>query len=458
MVPSTNAADSRPRVVIVGGGFGGLTAARALRRAPVRVTLIDRRNHHLFQPLLYQIATATLSPADIAAPIRKVLSRQRNAEVLLAEVVSVDLARRVVVLRDGEVGYDWLILATGATHSYFGHDEWASIAPGLKTVEDAIEIRRRFLLAFEAAEREADPEARRADLTFVVVGGGPTGVELAGAMAEVARRTIPRDFRSIDTTTARIILVEGLGRLLSTFPPELSERAERDLQQLGVEVRRNARVTGVDAGGVWIGQERIEAHGVIWAAGVRASPLGATLGVPLDRAGRVIVGPDLSIPGHPEVFVIGDMAAAKDAQTGMPVPGVAQGAIQMGAFAAGIIAGEAAAGRPDTPGRPTAASRPAFRYKDKGVLATIGRAKAVGVIGRWKLSGFVAWAIWALVHVFQLIGHRSRMVVMLEWAWAYVTYQRGARLITGETADLHLHRPRQAAGVASASVETSAAG
>lgn len=431
-----------PRVVILGGGFAGLSAARALARAPVSITLVDRRNHHLFQPLLYQVATASLSPADIAAPIRKVLSRQRNATVLLGEAVSIDTASREVVLKDGRLGFDHLIIACGVTHSYFGHEDWAPLAPGLKSIEDAIEIRRRFLLCFEAAEREADPEARRAKLTFVVVGGGPTGVELAGAMAEIARRSMPRDFRSIDTRTARIILVEGEDRLLNAFPPELSARAKRDLERLGVEVRINSRVTHVDPDGVRIGDERVNAECVLWAAGVQAEGLAKSLGVELDRSGRVKVEPDLSVPGFPRVFIAGDLAAVSDPKSGKPVPGVAPAAMQMGRYVGRLIAREA--GRPDNAKKP--GDRSPFRYVDKGLLATIGRARAVADIRGLRLKGLLAWLLWAGVHIFFLIGFRNRIIVMMQWAWEYLLFQRGARLITGN-AELELtHARRSEAG------------
>ncbi len=430
---ATQSDRSRPHVVIVGGGFGGLYAARALGAAPVRITLVDRRNHHLFQPMLYQVATAALSPANIAAPIRRVLRRQKNTSVLLAEATAIDTARRVVKLTDGELSYDWLILAAGATHSYFGRDDWAGNAPGLKTVDDALEIRRRFLIAFEHAEREMDPQRRRAELTFVVIGGGPTGVELAGAMAEIAHSAIPRDFRSVDTATARIILVEAGDRILTAFPPELSHAAKSDLERLGVEVRLNARVTEVEARGVAIGAERIDAANVIWAAGVRASPIGASLGVPMDRAGRVIVNPDLTIPGHPGVFVVGDLALAADAKTGRPAPGVCPAAIQMGQYAARVIADEVRAGaRFGTDGNGASRARSPFHYFDKGILATIGRNKGVASIGRLRFSGVIAWLLWALVHVMFLIGFRNRIMVMIEWAWLYFFFDRGARLITGE--------------------------
>lgn len=409
-----------PRVVVLGGGFAGLRCARALRRAPVRVTVVDRRNHHVFQPLLYQVATASLSPADIAAPIRHVLRSQRNAEVWLGEVRDIDLDRRIVQLADGEVAYDYLVVATGATHSYFGKDEWAPFAPGLKTVEDAIEIRRRFLVAFEAAEREADAEARRRQLTFVIIGAGPTGAELAGAMAEIARTVIPKDFRAVDTATARIVLVEGVDRVLPAFPERLSGAARRQLERLGVEVRTGTRVTAVDHDGVTLDDgERIEAGNVVWAAGVAASDIGQKLGVPLDRAGRVLVAPDCSVPGHPEVFVAGDLAWFE--QDGRGVTGIAPAAMQMGTYVGRTIR-EELAGRPRRP----------FRYLNKGLLATIGRGAAVADLGPLKLSGFVAWLLWVVVHIFYLIGFRNRMLVLMEWAWAYLTYQRGMRLITGE--------------------------
>ncbi|MEX1182784.1 MAG: NAD(P)/FAD-dependent oxidoreductase [Gemmatimonadota bacterium] len=411
-----------PHVVIVGGGFGGLYAARALKDVPVRVTVIDRRNFHLFQPLLYQVATASLSPADIASPIRSVLRDQRSAQVWLGEVVDVDEAGKQVRLADGvAVSYDYLILATGATHAYFGHDEWAAHAPGLKTVDDATEIRRRFLLAFESAEREADAETRRRLLTFVIVGGGPTGVELAGAMAEIARQAMPRDFRAIDTKAARILLLEGLDRVLPTYPQDLSEKARRQLARLGVEVRTGALVTDIGSDHVQVGDERIGAHNVFWAAGVSASALGARLGAETDRAGRVRVQPDCSVPGHPDIFVVGDLASL-DRADGRPVPGVAQGAIQMGRHAARQIVRDL-----------RGASREPFSYRDRGDLATIGRAAAVARLGRVKLSGFVAWLIWVVVHIMYLIGFRNRILVMMQWAWAYVSYSRGIRLITGET-------------------------
>ena len=408
----------RPHVVIVGAGFGGLYAARALRRVPVDVTVIDRRNHHLFQPLLYQVATAALNPSDIAAPIRKILRRQKNTTVLLADATQVDVERKKVGLTDGEIGYDYLILATGATDSYFGHEDWAPCAPGLKSIEDALEIRRRVLVAYEAAERTEDPERRSTWLQFVIVGAGPTGVELAGALAEISRRALARDFRNIDPTQARILLLEGLDRVLPTFPPQLSEKARRQLERLGVEVRVQKKVTGVDEEGVSLDDERIEAKTVLWTAGVAASPIAQSLGVPLDRAGRVQVMPDLTIPGRSDVFVIGDLAAFE--QDGHLVPGVAPAAIQEARHAAGNIT-RAVKGKLYFP----------FRYRDKGMLAVIGRAAAVANLRHLKLSGFIAWLTWVIVHLYLLIGFRNRIIVMFEWAWAYFTYERGARLITG---------------------------
>ena len=406
-------------MVVVGGGFGGLYAARALAGRPVRVTLLDRRNHHLFQPLLYQVATAALNPSDIATPLRSVLRHARNITVLLAEVERVDLAARRLVLDRGEIGYDALILAAGAGHSYFGHEDWEVLAPSLKSLEDALEIRRRVLLAYESAEREPDGAEQQALLTFVVVGGGPTGVELAGALAEISRQTIARDFRVIDPTRARIVLLEGGERVLASFPETLSRRAQDSLQRIGVEVRTRAIVTGITADAVWLGGEQIRARTVLWAAGVAAAPLARTLGVTLDRSGRVPVEPDLSIPGHPDAFAIGDMSLYRT-QDGTVLPGLAPVAMQQGTHAA-----DNALRRLD--GRPTRE----FHYRDRGTMATIGRASAVAVVGGVQLSGLPAWLAWLLVHIMFLIGFRNRFLVLFEWAWAYLSWQRGARLITG---------------------------
>jgi NADH:ubiquinone reductase (H+-translocating) len=403
----------RSHIVILGGGFGGLYAARELRNVDADVTVVDRRNFHLFQPLLYQVATAALNPSDIAAPIRSILRRQKNVSVILGEATSIDTHKRIVKLDEGEVAYDYLVVATGATHSYFAHPEWERDAPGLKTIEDALEIRRRVLLAFEEAERETDPDRQRAWLTFVIVGAGPTGAELAGALSEIARQTMLRDFRRINPTSARVILVEGKERVLPTYPSDLSAKAAAQLKKLGVEVITNAIVTNLNEREVRIGDKTIPTRTVLWAAGVQASPLARSLGVPLDRAGRVVVESDLTIPGHPEVFVIGDLAAVPD------VPGVAPAAIQEGVHTARNIE-RAIEGQPLR----------AFHYHDKGSLATIGRAAAVAEVGRFHISGFLAWFAWLAIHIFFLIGFRNRLLVLLQWAWAYVTYQRGARLIT----------------------------
>ncbi|NNE94507.1 MAG: NAD(P)/FAD-dependent oxidoreductase [Acidimicrobiales bacterium] len=407
-----------PHVVIVGGGFGGVEAAKGLAGADVRVTLIDRRNHFLFQPLLYQVATAGLSPGDIAAPIRSILRRQDNATVLLGEVVSVDPERSVVSMDDhSELSYDYLILAAGTRHSYFGNHGWEEHAPGLKSVEDALEIRRRVLMAFERAERASSEATHDAELSFVVVGGGPTGVEMAGAIAEIAFKVMRRDFRRINPEHARVILLEGADRILQSYPTSLSRKAERQLRKLGVEVRTETLVEGVDAAGVDTSGGRIETRTIVWGAGNEGAPVGATLGAETDRAGRVVVESDLSISGHPGVFVIGDLAAARSG--GKPVPGVAQGALQGGAHAADCV-------RADLAGRP----RRAFRYRNKGELATIGRSSAVGVIKGVRLSGWIAWMAWWLVHIFFLISFRSRAIVLFSWSWSYLTFQRGARLIT----------------------------
>jgi len=414
-----------PHVVIIGGGFGGLSAAKALRKAPVRITVIDRHNHHLFQPLLYQVATATLSPGDIASPIRWILRKQRNTRVLLGDVRAIDLNARRITLEDGAViGYDYLIVATGTSHTYFGHDEWARYAPGLKTLEDALAMRRRILVAFELAEREADPARQQRLLTFVLVGGGPTGVELAGTLAEIAHQT--RDeFRNIDTRATRIVVVEAGPTILATFAPTLRDAARRSLERLRVEIRENTRVTGVDDNGVLFGSERLDAGTVLWTAGVAASPVTETLDVPRDRAGRVIVERDLSIPGHPQAFVIGDAAAFLDAE-GHQLPGVAQVAMQGGAHAARVIAERLK--KPGVAGRPDAT--PAFVYHDRGSMAIVGRGAAIADIRGLRISGFIAWLAWLFLHIFELIGFRNRLVVMIEWATAYFTRQRSVRLIT----------------------------
>jgi NADH:ubiquinone reductase (H+-translocating) len=412
------ATDGKPHVLVLGGGFGGLWATRALASAPVRITLVDRTNHHLFQPLLYQVATAGLSAPDIAAPLRHILRRQDNVTVRLDEAVSIHLDARRVTLAQGSLDYDYLLVATGATHAYFGNDAWAEHAPGLKTLDDALAIRGRVLSAFEAAEREADAELRRAWLQFVVIGGGPTGVELAGTLAEIARHTLPREFRHADVRSARVHLVEAGPRVLTAMPPELSEKTRLQLLRLGVEVHTGQPVTAIDADGITLGGTRIASRTVLWAAGVAASPLGRQLGVPTDRAGRVPVAPDLSLPGHPEVFVIGDLASVQ--QDGKPVPGVAPAAKQMGAHVAGVV-------RDRLRG---AASKP-FRYRDYGNLATIGRMAAVVHYGKLKLSGLLAWWFWLVAHLFFLIGFRNRIIVLVNWGWSYWTYQRHARIIVG---------------------------
>ena len=408
---------SLPRVLVLGAGFGGLYAVRALARAPVEVTVVDRRNHHLFQPLLYQVATAALAAPDIATPIRSILAKQANARVLLAEVTGIDVAARVVATDAGPLDYDYLVVATGSTHSYFGNDDWAPFAPGLKDVEDAFEVRSRILLAFERAEAEPDDAARQAWLTFVVVGGGPTGVELAGAIGEIAQRTMARNFRRFDPRDTRVHLVDGSDRVLPAFPPESSRDAARLLEAKGVTLDLGARATAVDAGGVSLeGGRRIASRTVLWAAGVAMSPLARALGGPLDKMGRVLVAPDLSLPGHPEVFVVGDLAAVQ--QDGEWLPGVAQPAIQGGRAAAANIA-RRVRGETTVP----------FRYKDLGTMATIGRSAAVAIVGGHRFSGFLAWLLWLFIHVTWLIGYRNRLVVLLEWAWAYVTWGRGARVI-----------------------------
>jgi NADH dehydrogenase len=413
------AVSARPRIVIIGAGFGGLTAAMRLGRVDAALTVIDRRNHHLFQPLLYQVATAALSPADIAAPIRGILARHANTRVILGTVSGIDVSGRSVLLGERRIPYDQLVIATGARDSYFGHDEWAAVTSGLKTIEEATAMRRRILVAFERAEDSDDEAERRRLLTFVIIGGGPTGVELAGALAELARAALARDFRRIDPTTARIVLVEAEPRLLSSFPPDLSAVAAKDLQRLGVELRLGVKVTRCDPDGALLGDDRIESRTLIWAAGVAASPAAAWLGVDAGRGGRVPVGPDLSLPGHPEIFVIGDTALVEGPRG--PLPGVAPVAKQHGAYVARVIAARLA-------GAP--APRP-FRYRDQGSLATIGRKAAVVDFGRLRLSGRVAWLIWGGAHIYFLIGFRNRLVIAIDWLWSYLTYQRGARLITG---------------------------
>jgi len=407
------------RVVIVGAGFGGLSAAKALAGSAFDVTIVDQHNYHLFQPLLYQVATAGLSPAEIASPIRSILARARNVNVVLGKVSGIDVARRAVIAEGRRIPFDHLILATGAQHAYFGHDDWAASAPGLKTIDDATYIRRRILLAFEKAETEPDPHERARLLNFVIVGGGATGVEMAGAIAELANRALAADFRAIDPRSARIILVEAAPRLLTPFDPSLSEAAKRSLEQLGVNVRLGATVTAVDAEGVSIGAERIEARTVIWGAGVMASPAGSWLGAPTDRAGRVEVTPDLSVPAHPDIFVLGDTATL-DGADGHPLPGVAPVAKQQGNYVARLLLA-----------RQNGKTLPAFRYRDFGSLATIGRKSAVVQMGRLRLKGFIAWLIWCVAHIYFLIGFRNRLIVATNWLWNYATFQRGTRLITG---------------------------
>jgi NADH:ubiquinone reductase (H+-translocating) len=413
--------ETTPHVVIIGAGFAGIYAARALSKADVRVTLVDRRNHHTFQPLLYQVATAALSPGEIAYPIRHVFKDDENVSVLLAEVTGIDLQHRKVQFDGDELSYDYLIVAAGATHAYFGHPEWAAYAPGLKTVEDATEIRRRMLLAFELAERRARLNHAHERINFVVVGGGPTGVELAGALAEIAQHVLASDFRFIDPKSTRVILIEAGPRILPSFPEELSNSAVRQLNKLGVEVMTGTAVTNIDEAHVYLGDRSLPASVVLWCAGVSASTLGKLLGAPTDRSGRVQVQADLTIPGHPEVFVLGDLASILQ-QNGKPVPGVAPGAIQMGKFAAAAIRG-------DLRGE----IRKSFRYRDKGNLATIGRSAAIADVRGFKVSGYLAWLTWLFVHVLFLIGFRNRIQVLWEWFWDYVTFQRGARLITGQS-------------------------
>lgn len=408
-----------PHVVILGGGFAGLRAAQQLVKAPVRLTLVDRHNHHLFQPLLYQVATATLSPSEIAAPLRALLGPS-GVSVVLADVTGVDPEGKRVLLSDGELTYDYLVIATGATHSYFGNDHWAAFAPGLKSIEDAVEIRRRVLVAYELAERETDPRIRRALLNFVIIGAGPTGVEMAGSLAEISRNSLPGDFKNIDTRDARIILIEGVDKVLPVYPDDLTTKARRTLERLGVEVRTGARVTNIDATGVYIGDEHIEARTVIWAAGVAASPVARSLGVPLDRAGRVTVTPELTVPGHEDIFVVGDLASLKQAD-GVPVPGLAPAAMQEGTHAARNILRQLR-------GQPMEA----FKYWDRGSYAVIGRGHAVGIaFRRFKQTGLSAWFAWLFIHLMFLIGFRSKLAVMLNWAYSYLTFGKSARIITG---------------------------
>jgi NADH dehydrogenase FAD-containing subunit len=410
-----------PRVVILGAGFGGLAAARALRHAPCDILVIDRRNYHLFQPLLYQVATAALSPAEIASPIRSILAKQKNARVLMARVAGIDAARRRVRLQDGrDEPFDHLIVATGARHAYFGHDEWEKHAPGLKKIDDATDIRRRILLAFERAEATSDPDERKALLTFVVIGGGATGVEMAGAIAELAHWALADEFRAIDPAQARVMLIEAGPRLLPAFPERLSQHAREALEKLGVEVRLGRAVEQCDGAGIIFGGERVEARTIVWGAGVQASPAAKWLGADKDRAGRALVAPDLSIAGHPDIFVVGDTASVKD-EKGQPVPGIAPAAKQMGAYVARVIAARISGGPPPGP----------FRYRHAGSLATIGRSAAVADFGWLKVTGWLAWWLWGIAHIYFLIDFRSRFIVALQWFWSYLTYRRGARLITG---------------------------
>lgn len=415
-----------PNVVVIGAGFAGLRVVQELAGVPVNVAIIDRHNYHLFQPLLYQVATAALSPADIAFPIRRIFRSQQNVSCVLGDVTHIDLSRKCLTIDDTqEVDFDYLVVATGATHSYFGKEEWLINAPGLKTIEDALQIRKRILLAFEEAENESDEDAQRAKLTFIIVGGGPTGVELAGALRQIAVKEIQKDYRNVDTSTARVLLVEANDRVLKSFHPKLSARAIRDLEKLGVEVRLNGRVTAIDDQGVLIGEERIEANNVFWAAGVLASPLGKSLGVELDRAGRVIVKPDLSVPGHPNVFIAGDLASAVNLKNNQPVPGVAPAAMQMGAHVAKVIQQEIIAKLPFE-------KRTPFQYRDKGSMATIGKAKAIAEIHGWRFTGFIAWLMWSVIHLMFLITFRAKLFVMLNWVYMYIFQSTGARLITGE--------------------------
>ena len=419
-------AEHVPNIVVVGAGFAGLKLVQGLKKARANIAIFDRHNYHVFQPLLYQVASAALSPAEIAFPIRRIFRKQCNVQVVMAEVEKVDLERKTITAQGVDQDYDYLVLAPGSTHSYFGRDEWAKVAPGLKTVDDATQIRKRVLTSFEDAENELDENARRAKLTFVIVGGGPTGVELAGAMREIAVNDIQKDFRNIDTSTARVVLIEGNDRLIKQFHPKLSERAKVDLERMGVEIKLGARVTEIDENGLRIGEgERIDTPNIFWAAGVQAAPLSKTLGVELDKAGRVKVLPDLSVPGHPEVFIAGDMAAIKDEKTGHGVPGLAPAAMQMGQHIAKLLRTEIESGI-----KPPAQRKP-FEYWDKGTMATIGKNKAVADIKGLRFGGFIAWVMWGLVHVMFLVSHRSRIAVMWSWGVNYLFNARPARLITG---------------------------
>jgi NADH dehydrogenase len=433
MLPMTQHVN-RPRVVVIGAGFAGINAAKALAGGPVDVTVVDRKNHHTFQPLLYQVALAVLSPAEIASPVRAVLRHAPNTEVILGEVVGFDLQKRLVRLDTLDLPYDYLIIAAGATHAYFGHPEWEEFAPGLKTLEDATDIRRRILLAFETAEREVIAGRPQPLLNFVVVGAGPTGVELAGAISDIAGRHLTKEFRKINPRQAHILLLEGGPRVLPAYPEDLSASAERQLRQMGVEVRTSAMVTNIEPGVVSVGKERIPASVILWGAGVSASPLGKMLGVPTDKAGRVMVERDLTVPGHPEVFVTGDLASAKR-KNGQLVPGVAPAAIQMGKFAARQIK-RLLAGKP----------REAFEYLDKGSLATIGRSHAIADFGKLHISGYFAWLSWLFVHLLFLVGFRNRFLVMIEWAWSYITYNHSARLITEPNEREPMEKPKMKAG------------
>jgi NADH dehydrogenase len=425
---------SRKRLIIIGAGFAGINLAKRLCNAPIDIVLVDKHNYHLFQPLLYQVATAALSPADIAYPIRRIFRKQRNIEVVLGTVERIDLEHHQVCGGDVCLDFDYLAVCVGATHSYFGKENlWRDLAPGLKDLDDATQIRRRVLLAFEEAELEQDVASRRAKLTFVVIGGGPTGVEMAGALREIAAKDIQKDFRNIDTATSRIILLEGDKRLLAQLDPSLSERAKHDLEAMGVEVRLNSRVTNIDEAGVWIGDEHLAAQNIIWAAGVAAPKILGTLGVPQDRSGRVIVNGDLSVPNHPNVFVLGDAATAKDGKSGKPIPGLAPAAIQMGKYVGRII-------RDDLREMPVEQRKP-FHYRDKGVLATIGTRRAVADIRGWKFGGVFAWLMWSLIHITFLIGFRNRLFVMAGWIYDYFTNNREARLITGSF-QMRVREPR----------------